>query len=163
MKKILTILALVAITTSSLFAVVASGKSAQVQLNTSIKETEVSYNLYYNNNVINDGATKQIEVAPLTEEGKTDFFTIKASSNKNSDLTINVSVTPETFKTTINGSTELDSNILPQVNTEASLTTLTAGLHKDLTVNTFNLSWSGDENLTAGDYTSDIKVEYSIQ
>ena len=158
MKKLLTILALVAIAMTSM-----SAKSAQVQLNTSIEETEVSYNLYYNNNVINDGDTKQIDVAPLTENGSTDSFTIKASSNKNSDLTVKVSVSPETFKTTINGSTTLDSNILPQVNTEASLTTLTAGLHKDLTVNTFNLSWNGNEDLTAGDYTSNIKVEYTIK
>lgn len=158
MKKILTILALVAIAMTSM-----SAKSAQVQLNTSIDETEVSYALYYNNKVITDGDKKEIEVAPLTEAGKTDFFTIKASSNKNSDLAVEVSVVPASFKTTINGSTVLDSKITPQVNTTTSLSTISAGLHKDLTVNTFNLSWNGDENLTAGDYTSNIKVEYTIK
>ena len=157
MKKLLTIVALVAIAMTSM-----SAKSANVQLNTKIAETEVSYELSYNNTVISDGSTFKIDVAPLTEDGKTDFFAIKASSNKNSDLSVNVKVTPESFKTTINGSTELDSGIVPGVKTDVDVSTITAGLHKDLTVNTFYLGWKGNPELTAGDYTSNIKVEYSI-
>ena len=158
MKKILTIVALVAIAMTSM-----SAKSANVQLNTKIAETEVSYELSYIDTVISDGSTFKIDVAPLTEDGKTDFFTIKASSNKNSDLAVKVKISPETFQTTINGSTKLDSKIQPKVNTVVDLSTITAGLHKDLTVNTFNLSWNGNPELTAGEYTSDIKVEYTIK
>ncbi len=161
MKKLLTILALAAIVSTSIFA-----KSAQVQLNTSIEETEVSYQLAYGDVELEDGIeTYDIDIdAPLTEDGKTDLFTVYASSNKNSDMSVSVKVSPESFKTTLNNGTEsYDSEITPSVNTYTSLETIAAGLHSNLLVNEFNMSWSGNEELPAGDYVSNVKIEYTIK
>ncbi|MCY1152320.1 MAG: hypothetical protein OWP43_07855, partial [Sphaerochaetaceae bacterium] len=102
--------------------------------------------------------------APLTEDGKTDTFTVYASSNKNSDMSVSVKVSPESFKTTLNNGTEaFDSKIIPSVNTYTSLETIAAGLHSNLLVNKFNMSWSGNEKLPAGDYVSNVKIEYTIK
>jgi len=168
MKKLLTILSISAIAMTSMFAMYSpshSGKSAEVQLKTSIKETPVSYQLAYNNEVLNDGVKDySIFVAPLTENGSTKDFTINATSNMNKDLAVTVKVSPDTFKTTLNnGKNDFDSNIKPQVNTISSLDTLVAGKHISLLVNKFNLSWSGNSELPAGNYVSNVKIEYSIQ
>ena len=156
MKKLLTILALGAIFSTTLFA-----KSAQVQLNTSIEETEVSYELAYGKAVLEDGIeTYAINIdAPLTEAGKTDPFTVYASSNKNKDMSVSVKVSPESFKTTLNnGNDNFDSGITPQVNTINNVSTVPAGLQKDLLVNKFNMSWTGNKELPAGKYTSDVST-----
>jgi len=160
MKKLLTILTLSAIALTSVFA-----KSAQVQLVTNIAETPVSYELAYAGDIIADGIEEyNILVAPLTENGQTQDFTVHATSNMNSDMAVSVNVSPETFKTTLNdGRDNFDSKILPQVNTINKLDTLTAGKHVSLLVNKFNLSWSGNSELPAGDYESNVRIEYTIQ
>jgi len=160
MKKLLTILTLSAIALTSVFA-----KSAQVQLVTNIAETPVSYELAYAGDIIADGIEEyNILVAPLTENGQTRDFTVHATSNMNSDMAVSVNVSPETFKTTLNdGRDNFDSKILPQVNTINKLDTLTAGKHVILLVNKFNLSWSGNSELPAGDYESNVRIEYTIQ
>ncbi len=157
MKKLLTILTISLIATAALFA-----KTAQVQLVTSVAETPVTYLLAYDGTTINDGADYSITVKPLTENDQTKDFTVTASSNKNNDLSIEVTVTPETFKTTLNGNTNYDSKIQPKVNKIVEVDTLTAGKHVNYLVNKFNLSWTGNKDLPAGDYTSNVKIEYSI-
>jgi hypothetical protein len=159
MKKILTILALSLIAITSM-----SAKSAQVQLNTSVDSTPVSYELYYNNDKIEDNTTEyDIFISrSLTEGGQTQDFTIVASSNLNSDLSVNVEIKPEAFETTLNGSTPYKSNITPSVNQINSVSTLSAGLNKDKLVNKFNLSWGGNKELPAGDYVSNVTINYSI-
>ncbi|MGD6731773.1 MAG: hypothetical protein ACPKMZ_11965 [Pleomorphochaeta sp.] len=141
-------------------------KSAQVQLTTVISESELTYELYYNNSEIADSTTEYvINIADsLSTGGETEDFTVLASSNKNSDMSVSVKVSPESFKTTLNNGTEaFDSKIIPSVNTYTSLETIAAGLHSNLLVNEFNMSWSGNEELPAGDYVSNVKIEYTIK
>jgi len=159
-KLLLTILTLSLISMTSIFA-----KSAQVQLETTVEETPVSYQLAYNNNVLADGVEDySILVAPLTENGLTRNFTIHATSNMNRDMSVKVDVYPESFKTTLNNGREVfDSKITPSVNTFNKIDTLVAGKHDSLLVNEFNLSWRGNRSLPAGDYVSNVKIEYSIQ
>ena len=161
MKKLLTILALVAIAMTSM-----SAKSAQVQLNTSIEETSVSYELAYNNQILEDG-TENFDILidrSLTDGGQTQDFTVYASSNMNDDMAVTVKIDADTFQTTLNnGKDKFDSKIKPQVNTINSVSTLTAGLHKNLLVNKFNMSWGGNKELPAGNYVSDVKIEYTIK
>ena len=170
MKKLLTILVAALIVSAPLFAMGPGsseiiGQSADVQLKTNIAETPVSYQLAYNDEVIADGIESyEIGVQPLTEDGFTKEFTVVATSNLNSDLKVNVDVTPYSFKTTLNnGNDNYDSKITPKVNTSTDITTLTAGKHVGLLVNQFNLSWKGNSELPAGDYVSNVKIEYSIQ
>ena len=159
MKKLLTILALVAITITSM-----SAKSANVQLNTEVDESPVAYELSYNNDKIEDGTEKyDIFVSrSLTEGGQTQDFTIYASSNMNKDLSVKVEIKPESFKTTLNGSEVSDSRITPQVNTINKESSLKAGLNKNKLVNKFNLSWGGNKELPAGEYVSNVKINYTI-
>ncbi|MGD1815649.1 MAG: hypothetical protein ACPKNR_01320 [Pleomorphochaeta sp.] len=157
MKKLLTILTISLIATAALFA-----KTAQVQLVTSVDETPVTYLLAYDGTTINDGADYSITVKPLTQNDQTKDFTVTASSNKNNDLAISVSVVADTFKTKLNGNKVYDSNIQPKVNTSVDVDTLTAGKHTNFLVNKFNLSWNGNADLPAGDYTSNVRIEYSI-
>ena len=167
MKKLLTVLAITAIAMTQMFAMVqASGKSAQVQLVNTINETPLTYELAYDGSKINDATSEyKIAVSSLTADGKTKDFTVTSNSNLNSYKTVSVVVTPETFVTTINGSEKHDSNILPVVNTdkETNVAIISAGKHLNYLVNTFFLSWSGDENITAGNYVSNVRINYTIQ
>ncbi len=161
MKKLLTILALAAIVSTSMFA-----KSAEVQLNTSIEETEVSYQLAYDGTLLEDGIEEfDINISrSLTEGGQTQDFTVYSSSNKNSDMGVVVKIAADSFRTTLNDGTEnYDSKITPSVNTISSLSKVPAGLQEKLLVNKFNLSWSGNEELPAGDYTSDVTIKYVVE
>ncbi|MDC7238454.1 MAG: hypothetical protein PQJ45_11865 [Sphaerochaetaceae bacterium] len=160
MKKLFTILVLVSIAMTSIVA-----KSAQVQLTTVISESELTYELYYNNSEIADSTTEYvINIADsLSTGGETEDFTVLASSNKNSDMSVEVVVTPESFKTTLNnGNDTHDSEITPTVNTTVEISTLTAGLHTDYLVNKFNLSWDGNDQLPAGNYVSNVTISYTI-
>jgi len=159
MKKLLTILTLSAIALTSVFA-----KSAEVQLVTAIDETPVSYELAYAGDLLADGIEEySILVAPLTEDGKTEEFTVHATSNMNNDMSVSVEVKPESFITFLNGDEKFDSKITPKVNTNSQIDILEAGKHVSLLVNEFFLSWSGNEDLPAGDYESNVRIEYSIQ
>lgn len=169
MKKLLSILTLSVFTISSLFAVAVvtpnNGKSAQVQLTTTIDQTQVTYNLSYINEVLEDGITEyKIDVAPLTQDGKTDFFSVHATSNMNSDLAVSVKVFPDKFRTQLNnGKNPYNSQITPEVTYDTQISTLTAGKHTNYLVNKFYLSWKGDADLPAGDYVSDVKIKYSVK
>jgi len=159
MKKLLTILTISLISVTSIFA-----KSAQVQLETTVEETPVSYELTYKNDVLADGIEEySILVAPLTQDGKTEDFTITASSNMNNDLAVDVRVHAHSFRTTLNNTTAYDSKIEPKVNTITSMSSLKAGNNTNVLVNKFNLSWEGNEDLPAGKYVSDVYIYYSIK
>lgn len=158
MKKLLLVIVLL-ISFTSIYA-----KSAQVELQTNVEEREVSYNLYYINEKIEDNINDYvIEVNPLNEDGQTDYFSIIASGNKNNDLSVSVEVVPQSFKTILNGNKTFDSNITPLVNTEYKLDIFPAGNNDNLLVNKFYLNWSGNENLPAGEYKSNIFITYTIE
>jgi len=159
MKKLLTVLAITAIAMTSMFA-----KSAQVQLVNTIDETQVSYQLTYGADVL-DGLTEySIEVDPLTQDGETGDFLVKSTSNMNSDLGVEVVVTPDFFRTTLNdGADEFNSEIKPSVNTSTNLAIIAAGKHVGLLVNQFLLQWNGNADLPAGNYVSNVEIEYTIE
>ncbi len=160
MKKTLTIITLFTLVIASVFA-----KSVDVNLGSTIVETDVTYQLVYNWDIIEDGTTSyDINIlSPLTHRGNTNPFLIYATSNMNKDLAIDVDVSPESFKTTVNnGSKVIDSNIVPSVFTPLSYGYLPAGKNTNLIIHAFILFWNGDTSLVAGDYVSNVKIEYSI-
>ncbi len=159
MKKLLTILIISTIAVTSIFA-----KSAEVQLVNNIAEEEVKYKLTYENKLIDNGTEKyEIAVKSLTEASETGIFRVVASSNMNSDLGIEVKVKPYSFTTTLNGGTETsDSGITPELKQGDYIKILKAGINSALVVNEFHLMWKGNADLTAGDYVSNVKIEYTI-
>ncbi|MGD1815415.1 MAG: hypothetical protein ACPKNR_00145 [Pleomorphochaeta sp.] len=160
MKKVLTILTISLIALAPIFA-----KTSKTQLITEIEETPVEYTLAYNNDTTIDNSTDyKITVQSLTNGGSTQDFTLKASSNMNKDLGVSVKINTENFKTTLNNKSQVyDSNIRPEVNTISTLSTLKAGLNKDVLVNKFKLIWGGNQELPAGVYVSNVTIEYTIQ
>ena len=159
MKKLLTVLTITAIAMTSIFA-----KSAQVQLVNTIDETPLTYVLAYGDTEIKDGTEDfKIVVAPLTQDGHTELFTVRSNSNLNRDLGVKVVVSPSSFMTTLNGDDDYDSEIVPAVNTKVKVDSISAGQNLNLLVNSFNLSWKGDDTLPAGDYVSNVKIEYTIE
>lgn len=160
MKKILILLFL-----SFVIIISAYSKSAEVQVNTSIGESSVSYKLYYNNDEIEDNLDLyEISILqPLNYGGVTNPFRIEASSNMNSDLSIEVNISAESFVTTLyNGLESYDSKITPIARELYNISTIPAGLFETATVYAFVMSWDGDDSLPAGSYTSDVSIEYQI-
>lgn len=157
MKKILTILVLASIAITSM-----SAKSAQVQLNTTIDEVQPDYALYYADALVNDNDI--INVDPITEDGVTDVFSIKASSNMNSKLPVVVTIAADVFRTTLNNGTEdVATTVTPEPTIITNTEYLPAGLQSNYLVYSFTLGWTGDDSLPAGDYTSDITINYTIE
>ncbi len=160
MKKITTLFILfITIATTSIFA-----KSAQTQINTSVDVVPLSYTLYYDQVELENGIEEYtIYTQSLAQANETEEFSIYATSNLNDNQAIIVNVYPHSFKTTLNGTTEYDSEIEPQAKTIEKLDILTAGKHDNLLVNKFVLTWEGKSDLPAGDYISNVYIYYSIK
>ncbi len=142
-----------------------SAKNKDINLNTSIAETNVTYNLYYANDTIEDGTTNYeiYTYGSLNRNGNTNYFRIHASSNMNKGLSVDLNVKPSSFKTTLNNENDIyDSDITPIVYTPYMLKTLPAGKNKNTLVSAFILYWQGKSDLPAGRYVSNVIIEYSI-
>ncbi len=164
MKKLLTLLLLCSIGLTSLFS-----KSAEVQLVTTIDETPLAYELDYNGNLIND-KVKDFEInieKPLTEDGVTKYFSVKATSNLKNDKAVDIDITPDFFKTKLNGSKSFNytSTVKPVEVTDFNIKSyiLTAGKHVDELVYKFHLKWEGNADLPAGEYVSNVVINYTIK
>jgi len=139
-------------------------KDIDIKLKNSVSETDISYQLYYNDGRVISGNTNEIVVQPLTSNGQTEDFYINATYNKNKGARINVEVTPTEFTTILNGNVETSSQIIPNVNYyNSNKTKLDAGRHIDKTVFKFYLNWEGNSNLAAGSYISNVAINYTIE
>jgi len=124
-------------------------KDIDIKLKNSVSETDISYQLYYNDGRVISGNTNEIVVQPLTSNGQTEDFYINATYNKNKGARINV---------------ETSSQIIPNVNYyNSNKTKLDAGRHIDKTVFKFYLNWEGNSNLAAGSYISNVAINYTIE
>ena len=148
-------------------------------MSTFVENQNPEYALYYGleKEEIKNNETK-IVVNSLTKSGKTDLFSlVLIKSNMNKELKVDVAVKPSEFTTTLNKgkryAKEFFSGITPSVNyilisgssleSERYHYTIESGIHTNLTVAQFNLDWPGDPDLPAGEYVSDITIDYSIQ
>jgi hypothetical protein len=72
--------------------------SLDINLSTAVPSTEVTYHLYYvDKHITNLTTDNPIEIEPITEDGKTESFYVKATSNLNSNKTVFIRVVPKTF------------------------------------------------------------------
>lgn len=156
MKKIITSL-LVLLTLSTL-----SAKTADVEINITVPEIPVVYELFYNG--INIDQTTDYEIAaPSLEQGHTtELFEIIASGNLQNSLPVTVTVTPAEFKSILDGA-QHNSGITPAENTLTQSNTFPAGKHTNLVLYSFTLSWVGDTEVAAGEYTSDVNIGYTVE
>jgi hypothetical protein len=163
MKKIVLSFFLIAIIATSLFA-----KDESVDLASQVAETSLTYNLYRKIDdsftLIGDGETYIVDnLNPLSGNTMITDFTIRVDSNLNSSRTVSVKVTPESFKTILNGDQIYDSGRTPVINTIINKKTVEAGINKNREVYRFNIFVVGKRNLPAGRYISNVDVEYIIE
>ena len=90
-------------------------------------------------------------------------FTIRVNSNLTSPRNVSVKITPESFKTVLNGTQIYDSKSTPIINTIIDRKVVAAGINKDKEVYRFNMYIVGKPNLPAGQYISNVDVEYIIE
>ncbi|NCD07735.1 MAG: hypothetical protein EOL97_16625 [Spirochaetia bacterium] len=163
MKKTFLLISILIIASTVCFA-----KEANVYLSSKIKETELSYNLYRKiesqYTLIENGDVYQVnDINPLTTNTMITDFTIRVNSNLNEDKNVSVTITPSTFKTTLNGDQAFDSGVKPIINTIIDKKIVYAGLNSDKEVYRFNIFIGGKPNLPAGIYVSNVDVEYIIE
>ena len=164
MKKLLILVIFTVLVTTSIFA-----KENNVSINTSVPESELSYNLYRKSGaeytLIDENSTYVIDdLNSLNTNTMITDFTIRVDSNLNSAKSVSVEVTPGTFTTYLNDGKDLyDSGLTPRINTIIDKGIVKAGLNEFEEVYRFNIFVVGKANLPAGDYTCLVDVEYIVE
>lgn len=164
MKKLTTIVAISLIALVGLFA----ENTANVQLNTSINDVNVTLSLLYANDVVINGQTLT-ENVDITKNGETKNFKLIGSYNKRKGETVNLEIeTGEFLKLDDNSNvTEIGSGITPTISgiTLPFSVTLDNGNHikNPKTICTFKFQWTGDPDLDAGSYRSTSVITYSTE
>lgn len=146
-----------------------SAKNSEISLDSSITETPLTYELYRkledkSLTVIEEDSIYVIdEINPLSTNTMITDFTIRVNSNLNSERNVSVEVTPETFKTILNGDQIYDSKVTPIINTIINRPIVSAGVNENKEVYRFNIYICGRKNLPAGIYTCNVDVKYTIE
>jgi len=159
MNKKFYILIIIVLSMNSLFA-----NKKEVKLITTITPTDIEYGLYYQTTeIVNKTKNFEIQTTPLTENGKTDSFYIVATSNLNSDKALKIKINPGEFKKVNAKQATSNTKIRPIAIFVFTNNILHAGQHNNEKIAEFYLKWNGDSNLAAGEYLSNVKINYSIK
>lgn len=163
MRKIIFIFLFISIIASTLFA-----NSTGVDIITQVDEVALDYRLYRKSNdtltLLKDGETYVIDnLNPLSTNTMITDFTIRVNSNLTSPKNVSVKITPKSFKTVLNGTQIYDSKSTPIINTIIDRKIVAAGINKDKEVYRFNMYIVGKPNLPAGQYISNVDIEYIIE
>lgn len=161
MKKILTILFILTVALGSL-----SAKTAQIELITNVDSVNPEYVLKYAGNEISGTVDNPYVIniqRSLSDRGETNDFEIYLNkSNMPYDLAVEISIDATEFTTTVNNK-QVSSGITPSVQTiNDKVATIKAGLVINKLLYKFKLSWIGKSDLTAGTYTSDVTINYTV-
>lgn len=165
MKKVLAIALTALVSITALFAADSikhdtkiHGVSASVPYTAKLKYNGVDTNatdIYFDNT--NKTAWN------LQNAGQTSDFSIVFSGNENTSPDFEVKVTASPFHTTLGNGDAYEAPNELKINEKTKLESVKAGYHQDTEIYKFNISWNGaGNNLTAGDYISDVMITYSI-
>lgn len=175
MKKAIAIALIVIIASIGLFA-----GQVDVTLQGTVDATAYALTLKYGTNptadeTFDDHTTDQtlaINNLVLTEDGKTKDFYLTASGNeaKAHGVTVSIEPTPFVNKSNILSDAEDAASANDHVDVAAayvdgydtSITVVPYGLQNNYLLRKFNMAWTGNADLTAGDYESTVKVTYSM-
>jgi|GEM_PF-2802217 hypothetical protein len=175
-KRIITI-ALVAI-----MAVGAFAANGSVKLNGNVGTTDYALNLKYaptaDAEAVAVGTDKALEVFNgSTESGTawdlqsasaatTGLFSLYVNGNEPAARQMDVTITAGDFKNTTNDkltdSVKVTTYIGSAEKTSDSFA-IAAGKHVDAKLAEFHFGWTGNADLPAGDYVSDISITYSVK
>jgi len=172
MKKIIAIAVIAIVSLAGVFA--AAGSSAAVRLNGKVDETAYTPSLYY---VVSDGKAESVGTSlydiadgdsrwDLTKDGETNDFIVKVTGNMNTDKVLTVSVRPNYFTGSVNDKKYV-TGVIPALvasgaDGNAFTATVAAGKRAATDIAHFSFSWTGDKDLPAADYTSEIAITYSV-
>ncbi len=159
MNKKFYIIIMIILSMNALFA-----NKKEVKLITTITPTDIKYGLYYQTTEIENKTKKfEIRTTPLTENGKTDSFYIVATSNLNSDKALKIKINPGEFKKVKAKQAVSNTKIRPVAIFVFTNNILKAGTHNNEKIAEFYLKWNGNPKLAAGEYLSNVKINYSIK
>lgn len=169
MKKLLSFIIL-SITICSL-----SFASNNVKINGEIKDDAYSLSLYYQTNPTSNTFTGNLtnyniynnegKAFNLKEDGATNKFLFVLSGNQNKVAVLKITVKPEPFKPVKTANTTYKET--DQVDVKYTLKYLkeSSDLHGFFLIEPvaeLKLNWKGNDKLTAGNYISNVTIEYSI-
>lgn len=147
--------------------------SSDVKLNGKVNSQTYTLKLYYDETESNQvlvNKTHSINGTDgkpfdLTKKGQTNLFHLKMSGNQNSVTHVSLSCsTPDhPFKPTNPAAgTYKKTDLVPIKYQTKHYERETPGYHKDFEVYSFFFSWEGKEDLTAGEYSTTITIEYKM-
>lgn len=150
-------------------------KTLDVTINSTVDEVAYDLNISYDNVLQDPSKTLTISGTDyvLTQETaiETKVFSVYTGiGNLNKTVNVKVDISPESFKSTLDGE-EHDSTITPYVvnkaenlstleNDKTFSNTITAGYNTKVDIAKFALAWIGDAEVAAGTYSSNIKINY---
>lgn len=175
MKRLFTIITIAILSTISAFAIVDTN---DIKIKGAVASKDYSFSLIYGGVALSDG-TSISTVFDLSTVVNTGSFLIRRSAgNLNSDLSLTVNISAESFKSTYSETEIRDSGITPEVifysgysNAVSTIIDSTsgkvdilipAGPNKYVTdLSAFYFKISGSKNVIAGDYESKIIVTFT--
>jgi hypothetical protein len=175
MKKLITILAIAAITLTSTFAVTTSfdgsaekAPEMNVTLKSSLEQTNYDLSLLYGKIDFTNEAQQTIDGLDLTEKGSTDEFNVMITNgNLNKTITFVTEITEKPFVGLVDGEDYTTENNLRVLNAEGDNQTsysskIKAGPQESQSVATFLFNWDADKALPAGDYATTNTISISV-
>lgn len=182
MKKLLTIALISLIALASSFAAQQGSvdKNLNVTINASVAFDQYDLNISYadvdltdSELVLNDSSYVLNNTSAITTKA---FDVHTDKGNQNMDMALTVVVTPSSFKGLVNGK-NVNTGIIPSVVKTAesagdyTLDTIggarisniiTAGPNPAMSLANFSLRWVGNETVAAGDYSSNVTINYTL-
>jgi hypothetical protein len=177
MKKLLTILALAALTITATFA---STENRNIDINGNVKVTNYEFALSYDGNSLTDGSTLTDSYDLSTVSNTQNFIVQRTVGNLNDDLNLDVAIEAGAFIGEFNGDAEYNTGLIPQVNLVSKGYSYSASSVSDdfiaaklsvvipaganlsvADLAAFNLAIKGNSSIPAGDFVSTISVAYT--
>jgi len=165
MKKLLTVLAIAAITITSTFA----ATTGSVTLNSTLNPTAYSLSMYYGAQNFTSTGLKTVDNLDLTSAGTTDAISVKLSGgNLNETVIYTTTVTENQFTGEVDGATYTTDNNLTVINTTDGTNqteytaTVGAGPNDAQDIAVFKFNWDADTSLPAGSYSTTNTISISV-
>ena len=183
MKKLITILALSALTLATTFASISvTEDNRDIKINGAVKTAPYEFALSYNGSAISDGSTLEDSYDLSTTSKTKDFIVQRTAGNLNDDLDVDVSITAGAFIGEFNGEDKYNTGLIPEVkivskdysyekskedkskNSGSISLVIPAGSNLD-TANlaAFYLNIKGDSSIPAGNFISTVSVAYTYE
>lgn len=175
MKRLFTIITIAIMSTISAFSI---ANNNDIQINGTVSPKDYKFSLIYGGEALIDGASIStvFDLSTIVNTGS--FLIRRSSGNLNSDLSLTVTVSAESFKSTYSETEIRDSGITPEVifyngysNAVSTIIDSTSGKVDILIpagpnkyvndISAFYFKISGSKNVIAGNYESNVIITFT--